>query len=219
MVIPLQYLIFDSDGTLVDSEGLNCEALSEELALVGVAETSEALLARYRGWQFAAETADLESRHRVILDSGFVARFRARAAARFSRDLQPVAGIASALQQLHQPMCVASNGPMEKLQLALSVTGLAPHFAARVFSAYEVGSFKPDPGLFLHAARKMDAAPADCVVIEDSEVGIVAARAAGMRAVFYNPHGLAVEVPPGTLEIVDMVSLVPALSQLRAPSA
>ena len=81
----------------------------------------------------------------------------------------------------------ASSGPPAKISHALALTGLAPYFGERIFSAYTVGSWKPEPGLFLHAAAAMSFAPEHCVVVEDSPVGLQAAAAAGMRALHYAP--------------------------------
>jgi len=61
-------------------------------------------------------------------------------------------------------------------------------FGDNIFSSYEIGSWKPEPGLFLHAANVMGFAPPRCVVVEDSEVGMQAATAAGMRSLQYTPH-------------------------------
>jgi HAD superfamily hydrolase (TIGR01509 family) len=207
-------LIFDSDGTLVDSEFLNCQALSAELAQSGIDIGARELLERYRGWQLSLELDELQQQHGTSLDPGFVDRFRDRALAMFSEQLQPIAGIVGALEQLQQPMCVASNGPVEKLQLALSVTGLDRFFGKQVFSAYEVGIFKPDPGLFRHAADAMGFRPDDCIVIEDSEVGIKGADAAGMSSVLYNPERLPIPVSGRTLEIADMADLAETLQQI-----
>ena len=73
----------------------------------------------------------------------------------------------------------------EKMRTTLTVTGLLPHFEGRMFSATEVGRGKPDPALFLHAAREMGVAPRATAVVEDTLVGVQAARAAGMAAYAY----------------------------------
>ncbi len=209
----MKCIIFDSDGTLVDSELLNCQALSAELGESGIDIGARELLDSYRGWQLSAELEELQQRHGVALDIAFVDRFRDRALALFTKQLQPIAGVAQALRQLSQPLCVASNGPAEKLRLALVVTALDQYFGDNVFSAYDVGIFKPDPGLFLYAANAMGYAPADCIVVEDSEVGIQAAHAAGMRSVFYNPEQLSFAVPDTAIEITTMDSLVASVQQ------
>ena len=71
--------------------------------------------------------------------------------------------------------------------MTLEITGLASLVAGRIFSAVEVGSYKPEPGLFLHAARAMGVEPARCAVVEDSIAGIEAGLAAGMSVYAYRP--------------------------------
>jgi beta-phosphoglucomutase-like phosphatase (HAD superfamily) len=83
---------------------------------------------------------------------------------------------------------VASNGPREKTELSLSVTGLLPLVGDRIFSSYEVGWWKPHPGLFLHAAAAMGVDPASCGVVEDSVAGIDAGVAAGMQVFAFGEH-------------------------------
>jgi len=110
-------------------------------------------------------------------------------AARFRSDLQAIEGVHSALERIDFPTCVASSGPREKILLSLELTGLLSRFTDRIFSAYEVGSWKPDPGLFLHAASALGVKPEACVVIEDSLPGVQAGIAAGMRVYAYTPDG------------------------------
>ena len=74
------------------------------------------------------------------------------------------------------------------------LTGLLPRFEGRLFSAYEVGIWKPNPGLFLHAARTMGAEPVNCTVVEDSVPGVQAGVAAGMRVLGYAHADAEVEV-------------------------
>ena len=200
-------MLFDCDGTLVDTELLGNLALAEQLALAGVAETGESLTERFRGHKLADMLAALESRHGVTLPAGFVSDYRIRAADAFERHAAPMPGVAAMLESLDLPACIVSNGPIAKIRQNLRVAGLERHFGDRLFSAYEVGSWKPDPGLFLHAARAMDVAPADCVVVDDGAPGIEAARRAGMRALWFVPHGVPDAVPPHATAFADMRDL------------
>ena len=77
---------------------------------------------------------------------------------------------------------------MEKIKRSLSIAGLLNHFNENIFSSYEIGSWKPDPSIFLHAAKEMGFKPNQCAVVEDSLVGITAAKAAGMLPIFYDPN-------------------------------
>ena len=114
----------------------------------------------------------------------FEASVRLAMARKFRANVTAMPGAAALLQQLQGlgiPYCIASNGPPEKMALTLSLSGLQAYFDKHVFSAYEVGHWKPSPELFLHAAREMAVGPGDCAVVEDSLPGIAAGLAAGMR--------------------------------------
>lgn len=106
---------------------------------------------------------------------------RRRTADVFHRRLRPIEGALELLESLTVPFCVASSGPREKIELSLRTTGLLPLIGDRIFSAYEIGSWKPHPGLFLHAAAAMGVPASSCGVVEDSEPGIEAGVAAGMH--------------------------------------
>lgn len=58
------------------------------------------------------------------------------------------------VQSLRVPFCLASNGPLKQIELSLGLTGLLPYFEGHIYSAYEVGSWKPAPGLFLHGRQQ-----------------------------------------------------------------
>ncbi len=118
-------------------------------------------------------------------------------------------GIVEALDRIRIPTCVASSGSHEKMRYTLGKTGLYERFAGRIFSAAEVPRGKPAPDLFVHAAARMGVAPADCAVVEDSAVGVQAARAAGMP-VFGYAGGVTPAIRlegPGTIVFRDMREL------------
>lgn len=186
-------LIFDLDGTLVDSEAIGLQALLD--VLPELPDTVLQLVARYRGWKLDALLQDIKIRTGLALPPDLVPNYRARVATLFASQLRAMPGVADMLPRLPYPMCIASGGPLSKIRQSLALTGLAPFFGERLYSSYEVGIWKPEPGLFLHAARQMQAQIADCIVIEDSEVGLRAAHAAGMRALFYNPQQQVAPLP------------------------
>jgi len=180
----IQAFIFDSDGTLVDSEVPSMDVIHEEAQALGLRFTREEAHHVFRGLRMA-EVIEWVSAQLPQVPENFAEHFartvRSAQAERFKNKLDVIPGARELLARLTIPFCVATNGPREKVELTLGITGLLPHFEGRVFSAYEVGSFKPDPGLFLHAARAMGVAPQYCAVVEDSLPGIQAGLAAGMR--------------------------------------
>jgi len=176
-----ELVIFDSDGVLVDSEIIALTVFARVAAEEGVAISVEDAIRSFRGVKMADCVREIERRLGRDVRENFVADVRQATALAFDAELQPVKGIHEALAEIEIPVCVASNGPMSKLTHALGLTQLLEHFEGRIFSAYEVGSWKPDPGLFLHAAQTMGVHPSRCVVVEDSPSGAHAARAAGMK--------------------------------------
>lgn len=180
-------LIFDLDGTLVDSEPLASQAFLD--LLPQLEDTTGGLMRRYRGQKLAHVFEDLSRRIGGSLPQDFESRYRDRVAELYDMQLRPMPGAVDMLQQLEHPCCVASNGPPRKMSHGLRAAGLDSFFGGNVFSAYDIGHWKPEPHIFLHAAARMGCLPTDCVVIEDSESGLLAAAAAGMRAIHYNPDG------------------------------
>ena len=81
------------------------------------------------------------------------------------------------------PKCVASSATRDRIHAILEITELLRFFEPNVFSGSDVPRGKPAPDLFLHAAAKMSVRPNDCIVVEDSPVGVQAAVAAGMTAI------------------------------------
>lgn len=207
-------VIFDCDGTLVDSEVLGQEILVEVLAEYGViVPMTDELVARFRGRKLhdclAEIQADLEH---PLPEEEFVPRFRKRMAEVFPVRLQPIAGALDLVRSLRQPFCVASSGPREKIEMSLSVTGLLPFFERQIFSSYEVGVWKPDPGLFLHAAKTLGVQPRNCVVVEDSIPGIQAGLAAGMTVFAFQPDGIELNAPNAVSVVRHLSELTPLLA-------
>jgi len=184
----IKCIIFDCDGTLVDSEVLCNRALSIKLEELGIKLTTQALLQRFRGAKLSAILASIQSEFNCDIDDNFVLSYRQLVSNFFENELKPCPGVKEALSQINLPMCVASNGPLSKMQQALSTSNLLPYFNDHLFSAYDLKSWKPDPDLFLFAAKKMGFKPVECLVVEDSMVGIEAANAAHMPALLYDPN-------------------------------
>jgi HAD superfamily hydrolase (TIGR01509 family) len=180
-----ELVIFDCDGVLVDSEVIGKSVLAQAATREGAAIGEDEALRLFRGLSMAECVAEIERRLGRHVRENFVADVRQSMAMAFESQLQAVEGIHAALAAIASQVCVASNGTMAKMTHALRLTGLLDHFEGRIFSAYDVGTWKPDPGLFLHAARTLGADPSRCVVVEDSLSGIRAANTARMRVLGY----------------------------------
>ncbi len=157
-----------------------------------------------------AEVVSTLERHlnRSLPDT-FVPELRARMAILFRSELRSIDGIESVLDHLEVPYCVVSNAPVEKIRLTLGVTGLLPRFESRIFSAYDVNIWKPDPGLYLHAAATMGARPERCIVIEDSVPGVEAGVAAGMHVFGFAPNDSGAELAARGAQVFSAMSQLP----------
>jgi HAD superfamily hydrolase (TIGR01509 family) len=188
-----ELVIFDCDGVLVDSEPIAARVFAGLLCEVGLPTTAEQADQRYRGRSMKS-CLELVRQELGSLPDAFEADLQERTFAEFRSALMPVAGVEGVLRGLAVPFCVASSGSHAKMKLTLGLTGLLRWFEGKLFSATEVARGKPFPDLFLHAAERMGVDPARSVVVEDSAVGVRAARAAGMEVL-----GYASDRDPGSL--------------------
>ncbi|WP_022723595.1 HAD family phosphatase, partial [Rhodopseudomonas sp. B29] len=173
-------IIFDCDGVLVDSEPISCRVHAEVLTRRGYPITTEQVAMRFLGRSGRQTRHEIEDELGRGLGDDFEAELHAELIAAFEASLQPVPFITDALDRIDQPVCVASSGTLARIAAALTCARLIDRLAPNLFSAEQVVHGKPAPDLFLLAAGRMGVAPAACVVIEDSEPGVLAARAAGM---------------------------------------
>ncbi len=187
-------VIFDCDGVLVDSEPIAARVLLEGIAETGLTLEAEVVNDRFLGRSMASIIDILRQDYGCILGEDGLTRMRERLFAAFRADLKPTPGIGAVVRTLTDlgvPFCVASSSQVERIRLALEVTGLLPFFEGRIYSAVMVRHGKPAPDLFLHAARSEGCDPARCVVVEDSPAGVEAAHRAGMRVLGYGGGGHA----------------------------
>jgi HAD superfamily hydrolase (TIGR01509 family) len=180
-----ELVIFDCDGVLVDSEPISNRIMAEMLTELGRPTPIEECYEQLMGRTMASCLEIISGHLGRPAPAMFVEEFRARSTAAMERELTPVAGVVDALARIDLPVCVASSGGPEKMRTTLGITGLLERFEGRLFSAHQVARGKPHPDVFLYAAREMGFAPEACVVVEDTEVGVRAARAAGMSVLGY----------------------------------
>lgn len=180
---PFSLVIFDCDGVLVDSEVISCGAVADVLTRHGVPTDIEAVLRKFLGRPASAVTEYYTSQTNAPLPGDFISGWRSNLFARFEKELTAIRGIQVALEAIDLPRCVASSGDEERIGVSLRKASLWEQFEGNIFSTTMVKHGKPAPDLFLFAAERMGVDPSRCLVVEDSESGIRAAKAAGMTAV------------------------------------
>ena len=130
-----ELVIFDCDGVLVDSEPISNRVLAVALSEIGLATTVESSMRDYMGRSWPACVGILGARLGRALPPGFTEAFFERLEAALRAELRPVPGIHEALARISTPICVASSGRRDKMQVTLGLTGLLPRFEGRMFSA------------------------------------------------------------------------------------
>lgn len=172
-------IIFDCDGVLVDSEAISAKIFQEMIFELGAEIDFETVLKQITGTSMKENLLFISEIINGDLPANFETEFRKRSYETFKTDIKPINGIPDLLKKIKVPVGVASSGPIEKIRLNLTTTNLIDYFGDNIFSSYEIGSWKPDPEIYLYVVKKMGFKPGECAVIEDSEAGIKAAKAGG----------------------------------------
>ncbi|HMO07814.1 MAG TPA: HAD family phosphatase [Paracoccaceae bacterium] len=177
-------VLLDCDGVLVDSEPIAFGLLAGDLARHGLPMDHAEMEARFMGGTIPGLWAGARALG-ADLPEGWVTDFYARLYARLALGCPAMPGAEALLDALDAAgvgYAVGSNGAPRKMEITLSQhPRLWNRLRDRAFSGQALGCPKPDPGLWRHCAAALGAAPADCVVIDDSPAGAIAAQRAGIR--------------------------------------
>ncbi|MFC1410264.1 HAD-IA family hydrolase [Streptacidiphilus sp. N1-12] len=193
----VELVIFDLDGVLVDVQHAENAALAHLAGLMGLRLTAAESTALFSGRKLQECIDLIEDRSHTGPPEDAVRIVRETCERLIGPSLEPIAGVREALAGIDAIKCVASNSPPDIIRHRLGAAGIHGQFGARVYSAYDIDAWKPDPTLFLWAADDLGAAPERTVVVEDSAVGVAAALSAGMRVLHFcaensGPHDTAV---------------------------
>lgn len=200
----IEAVIFDLDGVLVDSEPAHQSATTQ---LVAPGAVTDEEYARFVGAsvEWFAEWV----RERFSLDltvDEVIARYDELVTEQLvALQLQPLDGVVALLDAIRArelPVAVASQSQPRWVFTTLDGAGLVPHIDL-IVAADAVARAKPEPDIYLHAAKLLDIAPGACLVVEDSVPGVQSANAAGMFVVQTRQASSAVEPQPGAHEVID----------------
>lgn len=180
-----ELVIFDCDGTVMDTEMMMAEVEVEAVAEFGLKMTAQEFNARFAGTSGENVKKALEEELGRSLPDDYEKKVRDKMNERLWREAKIVPGIVEVLDGFDQPRCICSNAGMEKLKIELSKGELWDRFRPFVYSARDLDGVehKPAPDVFLHAAKEFEVSPKACIVIEDSVTGVTGAKAAGMRVI------------------------------------
>ena len=185
----MRAVVFDCDGTLVDSERLSFQAWREILGRHGY-DLADADIAATRGQSYPDVHGYFAERATIPGADDFWPTLSGRLFELFETDLEVFDDAVATARELKErgvPIAIATSSLRERLDATLRAAALEDVFDVTV-AGDEVENGKPAPDLFLAAAERLGAAPAECVAVEDSPAGVEAALAAGMRVVAVARH-------------------------------
>jgi len=211
----IKCIIFDCDGVLVDSEPIAISTLVGMANDLGVDIDYAYGVREFQGNSMSGVMEIIQSHMNRPLPANFEQQYRTTSFERFSKELQPIPNIPGVIQQLTLPYCVASSGPPHKIQHTLTTVGLLPYFEDKIFSCYQLQRWKPDPAIYLHAAKVMGFAPQECLVVEDSLPGVQAGIASGARVYAYatSAHNKEELEQAGGILFYEMLDLLEVVSK------
>lgn len=183
--IRAEAIIFDCDGTLVDSETLSTRLIVQMLKERENDPSYEDIFNIFRGEKFSIFLDKVALQYKNVDPSAFIPEYRERSNHLLATELVEIDGAKSLLEKIGHDKCIASNGPRYKIETSLKATSLLPFFENRIVSAYEVDSWKPAPGIVSHAAQLMGKPPEACLFIDDSLAGVEAGIAAGAQVIAF----------------------------------
>lgn len=183
-------IIFDCDGVLVDSELIITKHFIKYLHEFGYQISMEDAIKRFSGKSATMVYQEINLESNNAFSPDLIEHIQKQIHLALHSEVLAVNGIAQLIAAIQKndgdDICIASSGTLEKINKSLRVTGLQKYFHHKnIFSAQSVKKGKPNPDLFLFAAKQMGYQPTTCVVIEDSIIGIKAALAAGMQPIAF----------------------------------
>ncbi|PSU33738.1 6-phosphogluconate phosphatase [Photobacterium lutimaris] len=205
-------VIFDCDGTLVDSERLCNQALVNIFSRLGGQLSLDECIEHFQGGKIVDILAETRRRTGVTVSIDTLEpMYREECRKLFNAHLTPIAGVPNLLEELTQlgiDMCIASNGPIHKMEHTLSLTKMLHYFEGKLFSGFEASSWKPDPDLLHFAAMNMGYRLQDCVFVDDTARGVQAGLNAGIPTFHYAaPHAPEIK-DPRVITLTEMPQLL-----------
>ena len=192
-----RFVVLDFDGVLADTLYPWCEVVAEELRACGVDISVEEAVSSHCGRLLQDMLVDIERDHSVRFSADWADRVVARGLDAVGRACRPIPGSVAAVRSLGAqglPLAIASGNLRSVIENGVETIGLGDLLAGRIVSSHDDGRHKPLPDVYLRACRLLMMDPGSGLAVDDSEGGVISAKAAGMTVV-----GLAIDSDPAPL--------------------
>ncbi len=209
---PVQCVIFDCDGVLVDSEILASQVSLRELEAFGIRMSPQTYARKYAGKKEEDTLALISEEYQITLPDSFLPKLRLEIDRALDHELQPIPGAKETINAIRLPVAVVSNSDLERVMISLRVAGLSELFGKNLFAAEMVAKPKPAPDVYLYAASQLGVDPAACLVVEDSQSGVTAAHSAGMQVIGFLA---ASHIPEGHAEVVKKAGAIAIVNNMQ----
>lgn len=219
----LKHILFDNDGTIVDSEMMAARITLRHLAKHGLVMSEHTYNTRYPGLRTRDILSALEEEEGFTIPDGFLEAIHVDHRAAFDQSLEAIEGMPAIFTGLKMPKSMVSNGSVRHVKQCLQRVGLYDFFEGEIFSAEHVSQPKPSPELYRYALQKLQLLPEEALVIEDSTTGILSAKGAGIQVVgflgashVYPEHADALQAAGADFIASDAAALALLLKKINA---
>lgn len=179
----LKHVLFDNDGTIVDSEIIAVRTTLSLLAPYGFQMSEQEYSRRFPGLLERDILAIIQKEYGIRVADNYFDQLRTLHNTAFDRELRAITGMPTIFRNLKTPKSMVSNGSVRHVERCLRRVRLRSALDGHIFSAEHVERPKPHPDVYHLAVEKLSLKPAEILVVEDSPTGVVAAKEAGLQVV------------------------------------
>lgn len=179
----IKHVLFDNDGTIVDSEILAVRSMLRLLAAHGRHMSEREYCRQFPGITLRDILAIWKEQHQIVISEDMLQELRAEHIRLFQRELRAVPGMHKLFRTLKTPKSMVSNGSVRHVEQSLRRVRLRHALDGHIFSAEQVARPKPHPDVYQHAVKTLQLASHEVVAVEDSPVGVRAAKEANLLVI------------------------------------
>ncbi len=219
----LKHILFDNDGTIVDSEVIAQRVMLKLLAEHDFHLSEQEYSIRFPGLLDRDILNLLQRDHGFKVPDGFTQRLHEAHHLGFDSALRAIPGMTSLFRRLKIPKSMVSNGSVQHVKRCLKKVRLLSAVDGHIFSAEQVGKPKPHPDVYLFALEQIGLEPHHTLAVEDSPTGVLAAKSAGLQVIGFlgaahimDGHGLTLQDAGADVLVKDARALEKLLAEMGA---